>query len=77
MEEITGGEPASPVNTQLREDLRSLVEERCLITLDEAAREIRQEASLVRQAVLASPDLAGLLEGPPTLLYRQVPAVRA
>jgi hypothetical protein len=77
VEDITGGEPASPVNTQLREDLRSLVEERCLITLDEAAREIRQEASLVRQAVLASPDLAGLLEGPPTLLYRQVPAVRA
>ncbi len=74
---ITGGKPASPENAQLREDLRSLMEERCLITLEDAAREVRQEASLVRQLVLASPDLAGLLEGPPALLYRLVPAARA
>lgn len=74
VEDITGNEPASAQNVQLREDLLSLMEERRLITLADAAGELGQEASLVRQLVLASPDLAGLLEGPPALLYRLVPA---
>jgi hypothetical protein len=73
VETITGPEPDSPVNPQLREDLLALVQERCLITLEDAAREMRQDASLVRQLVRASGDLAGLLEGPPALLYRLVP----
>ena len=77
VENITGREPASPVDPQLREDLLALLEGRCLMTLEEAAREMRQEASVVRQLVLASPDLAGLLEGPPALLYRLVPTGRA
>jgi len=76
MENITGRETASPANAQLREDLLALMEGRCLMTLEEAASEMRQEASLVRQLVLASPDLAGLLEGPPALLYRLVPTAR-
>jgi len=76
-ENITGREPASPVDAQVREDLLSLVEERCLITLEDAAREMRQEPLLVRQTVLASPGLAGLLEGPPALLYRLVPTAGA
>jgi hypothetical protein len=77
VENITGREPESPLNARLREDLLSLLEERCLIGLEEAAREIGQEASSVRQLVLTSPGLAGLLEGPPALLYRLVPTPRA
>jgi len=76
MENITGSETPSPVNAQLREDLLALLEGRCLMTLEEAASEMRQEASVVRQLVLASPDLAGLMEGPPALLYRLVPTAR-
>jgi hypothetical protein len=37
---------------------------------------MQQEPSVVRQVLAASPDLAGLLEGPPTLLYRLVPMAR-
>jgi hypothetical protein len=77
VENITGAAPESPANAQLREDLLALMEERCLIGLEEAAREMRQEASAVRQLVLASPGVAGLLEGPPVLLYRLVPTARA
>ncbi len=65
------------MNPQLREDVLALVQERCLITVDDAAREMRQDASLVRQMVQASSDLAGLLEGPPALLYRLVPGARS
>jgi hypothetical protein len=73
VEDLTGSAPASPVNEQLREDLLSLVEQHCLISLEDAAREMGQEVSVVRQLALESPGLAGLLEGPPTLLYRLVP----
>ena len=76
VDNITAHQPASPGNAQLREDLLALLEERCLIPLDEAAREISQEPALLHQVVLASPDLAGLLEGPPALLYRLVAAAR-
>jgi hypothetical protein len=76
VEAITGREPASPASAQMREDLLALLEGRCLMTLEEAAREMQQEPSVVRQVLAASPDLAGLLEGPPTLLYRLVPMAR-
>ncbi|MGA2147801.1 MAG: AAA family ATPase [Bryobacteraceae bacterium] len=75
VEQLTGDEPAP--NAQLREDLLSLLQERCLVSLEDAAREMGQEPSVVRQLVTASPGLAGLLEGPPALLYRLVPAARA
>jgi len=77
VENITGREPASPANAQLCEDLLALLEGRCVMTLEEAAREVHQEASVVRQMVLASPGTAGLLEGPPALLYRLVPTAGA
>ena len=76
-ENIAGPQADFPVNPQLREDVLALVQERCLITVDDAAREMRQDASLVRQMVQASSDLAGLLEGPPALLYRLVPGARS
>ncbi|MGA2114761.1 MAG: ATP-binding protein [Bryobacteraceae bacterium] len=75
--DIAGQDPVSPANAKLREDLLALLEERCMIGLEEAAREIGQEASVLRQSVLASPGAAGLLEGPPALLYRLVPTARA
>lgn len=77
VENITAPGPASPVNAQLREDLLALVQERCLLTLEEAAREVQQEMSLVRQLVQASPGVAGLLQGPPAVLYRLVPPAGA
>jgi hypothetical protein len=72
VEQIAADEPAA--NARLREDLVALLEERCLISLEDAAQQMRQEASVLRQLVAASPELAGLLEGPPALLYRPVPA---
>jgi len=72
MEEITGsGEPDA--DAQLREDLLELLEARCLLPLEEAARELEQQPAIVRKFVEASPELAGILEGPPPVLYRLVP----
>jgi hypothetical protein len=75
MEEITGSETPSDADAQLREDLLELLETRCLLPLEEAARELEQQPALVRKLVEASPELAGMLEGPPTVLYRLVPAL--
>jgi hypothetical protein len=75
MEEITGSETPSDADAQLREDLLELLETRCLLPLEEAARELEQQPALVRKLVEASPELAGMLEGPPAVLYRLVPAL--
>jgi hypothetical protein len=74
MEEITGNEKVSDADAQLREDLLELLEARCLLPLEEAARELEQQPAIIRKLVEASPELAGILEGPPPVLYRLVPA---
>ena len=75
MDEITGSEAEPDAHAQLREDLLELLEARCLLPLEEAARELEQQPAIVRKFVEASPDLAGILEGPPPVLYRLVPAL--
>ena len=75
MEDITTGDPVSDTDAQLREDLLELLEGRCLLPLQEAARELEQQPAVVRKVVESSPDLAGILEGPPIVLYRLVPAL--
>ena len=75
MEEITGSETESDADAQVREDLLELLEARCLLPLEEAARELEQQPAIVRKLVEATPELAGILEGPPTVLYRLVPAL--
>ena len=74
MEEITGNEKVSDADAQLHEDLLELLEARCLLPLEEAARELEQLPAIIRKLVEASPELAGILEGPPPVLYRLVPA---
>jgi len=71
--EEVAGHAAAPPDPRLREDLLALVEERCVVDLEEAARETRHPAADLRLLVLASPGLAGFLEGPPPVLYRLVP----
>ena len=75
MEEITGSGAEPDTDAQLREDLLELLEARCLLPLEEAARELEQQPAKVRKVVEASPELAGILEGPPPVLYRLVPAL--
>jgi hypothetical protein len=75
MEDITAGVPLSDTDAQVREDLLELLEGRCLLPLEEAARELEQQPGLVRKVVEACPELAGILDGPPTVLYRLVPAL--
>jgi len=71
-EEITQQEPA--VSFEFGADLLALLELRCIMTLDEAAKDLRQEIAPVRRWALSSPELAGFLEGPPSVLFRIVSA---
>ena len=73
-EEITGKVKEPAGYARIREDLLAMLEQRCVVTLEEAARETRHEAEAMRRVAHSSPDLAGLLEGPPAVLYRIVPA---
>jgi hypothetical protein len=72
LEEITGNEAVSAADPQLREDLLELVEARCLLPLEEAARDLQLPPAILRKLVEVSPEVAGILEGPPPVLYRQV-----
>jgi hypothetical protein len=72
LEEITGNEALSTADPQLREDLLELLESRCLLPLEEAARDLQLQPAILRKLVEVSPELAGILEGPPPVLYRQV-----
>jgi hypothetical protein len=72
-EEITSDEPVDTAD--FGADLLALLEERCVLTLDEAAQELKQQAALLRRWAQQSPDRAGLLEGPPPVLYRIVPGM--
>jgi hypothetical protein len=72
LEEITGSEVVSDPDPQLREDLLELLETRCLVPLEEAARDLQLQPAVLRKLVEVSPELAGILDGPPPVLYRQV-----
>ena len=77
MEDITANGNVSDADAPLREDLLELLEARCLLPLEEAARELEQQPAIIRKLVEASPQLAGILEGPPPVLYRLVPVALA
>jgi len=56
-----------------REDLLDLIEQRCVIPVDDAGNELNLPRGEVLRLLSDSPDLVGLLEGPPQVLYRLVP----
>jgi hypothetical protein len=62
-----------PRDVSNREDLLELIELRCVIPVDEAANELNLSRGEVLRLLSDSPDLVGLLEGPPQVLYRLVP----
>jgi hypothetical protein len=62
-----------PQEVSKREDLLELVEQRCVIPVDDAANELNISRGEVLRLLSGSPDLTGLLEGPPQVLYRLVP----
>jgi hypothetical protein len=62
-----------PQEVTNREDLLELIEQRCVIPVDAAAAELNLPRGEVLRLLSGSPDLAGLLEGPPQVLYRLVP----
>jgi hypothetical protein len=72
LEEIIGNEAVSAADPQLREDLLEILETRCLLPLEEAARDLQLQPAILRKLVEVSPEVAGILEGPPPMLYRQV-----
>jgi hypothetical protein len=74
LHDIGAPNAGAAANPGLKEDLLALVEERCLVAAEEAARQLGQDVPVLRQMVSANPGLAGWLEGPPALLYRLVVA---
>jgi len=62
-----------PQEVSNREDLLELIEQRCVIPVDDAAHELKLARGEVLRLLAGSPDLVGLLEGPPQVLYRLVP----
>ena len=62
-----------PRDVSSREDILELVEQRCVIPVDDAASELNLPRGEVLRLFSDSPDLVGLLEGPPQVLYRLVP----
>lgn len=62
-----------PQEVSNREDLLELIEQRCVIPVDEAASQLNLPRGEVLRLLAGSPDLVGLLEGPPQVLYRLVP----
>lgn len=74
LDEMAAPAGAADVSPQLKEDFLALLEDRCLVTVEEAAKQLGQDAATVRRVVAAHRELAGVLEGPPALLYRLAPA---
>lgn len=75
LEEIAGNAAAvPPQDASKREDLLELIEQRCVIAAADAARELHMSTGEILGLVADAPDLAGLLGGPPPILYRLVPA---
>jgi hypothetical protein len=62
-----------PQEVSNREDLLELIEQRCVIPVDTAANELNLSRGEIMRLLAGSPDLVGLLEGPPQVLYRLVP----
>ena len=62
-----------PRDISNREDLLELIEQRCVIPVDDAANELSLSGGEILRLLSDSPDLVGLLEGPPQVLYRLVP----
>lgn len=75
LEEIAGNAAAAPPqDASKREDLLELIEQRCVIAAADAARELHMSTEEILGLLADAPDLAGLLGGPPPILYRLVPA---
>jgi hypothetical protein len=62
-----------PQEVSNREDLLDLIEQRCVVPVDTAASELNLARGEVLRLLSGSPDLVGLLDGPPQVLYRLVP----
>lgn len=62
-----------PREVSSREDLLDLINQRCVVSIDAAANELNLSKPEVMRLLSDSPDLIGLLEGPPQVLYRLVP----
>lgn len=78
LEEIAGpAAGAPPQDASKREDLLELIEQRCVIAAADAARELHMSMEEILHLLADAPDLAGLLGGPPPILYRLVPAAPA
>ncbi|HEY3836997.1 MAG TPA: hypothetical protein VGL72_10515, partial [Bryobacteraceae bacterium] len=74
LEEVTASQTLPlPRDVANREDLLELIEQRCLVPIDDAANVLNLSKTEIVRLLSDSPDLVGLLEGPPQVLYRLVP----
>jgi hypothetical protein len=62
-----------PRDVSNREDLLEVIEQRCVVAVDDAANQLNLSKHEVLRLFSESPDLVGMLEGPPQVLYRLVP----
>lgn len=71
LDEIAGNASAAPPqDASKQEDLLELIEQRCVIAAADAARELHMSTEEILGLLAGAPELAGLLGGPPPILYR-------